>query len=454
MIKILQHFFFILVFIVFFLRLPDTIYAQSFLSPPCFSENHELLQDKGIPHYYVPLSWPGISDRGKDQWNIRRLRPITWQQPHSQCPLCKAQSTDLKPLYKVNYSRLVRCSHCGLVLTDPQPDFTVTEGNYHHIESYKDAHGKQKISPMRDYILKLYPDIVCNKKILDFGCNSGLLLYGLWEKMGFSQESAGNLYGIDSFTQAIAEGEKMGLINLFTDLRDLKDIKFDLIIISKTIEHLYNPIEVLKSLKRFLKPEGMIMILMVPNLDCIVRPKGLRTSILTGEPAEHLFHFDIHSFSLMVKTAGYDIDAVCKTNRDFGIFWGAESGNKVQINHTFDVFARHYNVIERAYPLDDYSVLDYDEHKALKTLEQFIKRLIYDINCKFKDHVDFQPIQIPDDAFDSKENFLSFLRSLISNPFYGTEFSAIIKPFKDNEIKKKGVLTIQQTLSDPLSESN
>jgi len=104
------------------------------------------------------------------------------------------------------------------------------------------------------------------KHILDVGCGYGLLskhLKRTYPKLDF--------YGIEHAKEASQSSQKI-LKLLRCDIEDISYIrqqiktqKFDVIIFSDVLEHLYDPVGIIKSYQSFLNPNGTIVVT-VPNI--------------------------------------------------------------------------------------------------------------------------------------------------------------------------------------------
>jgi 2-polyprenyl-3-methyl-5-hydroxy-6-metoxy-1,4-benzoquinol methylase len=117
-----------------------------------------------------------------------------------------------------------------------------------------------------DLVSKVIKDKKEVKNILDVGCGYGLLskeLKKTYPKL--------ELYGIENAKEASQSSQKilkllqcsiedMGLIK-----SNLKKQKFDIIIFSDVLEHLYDPVGIIKSYQSLLKQDGTIIIT-VPNI--------------------------------------------------------------------------------------------------------------------------------------------------------------------------------------------
>ncbi|MEY8338010.1 class I SAM-dependent methyltransferase [Lachnospiraceae bacterium 62-35] len=128
---------------------------------------------------------------------------------------------------------------------------------------YKEYGWKEKHVSSTEYIYRQIESRIvtgCKKCILDLGCGNGeianLLIFE-----GF------DVYGVDASAQGIAIAEKQNpghffIMNFESDeLPDeLKKKKFDAIISTEVIEHLYSPVKYCKLAFSLLEPGGMIII--------------------------------------------------------------------------------------------------------------------------------------------------------------------------------------------------
>lgn len=129
-------------------------------------------------------------------------------------------------------------------------------------------------------------------KLLDFGCGSGNLL------RSFSKFRPDlSLFGFDLDTR---EFESLRSINNFKQLivGDLKtDLRFNLISMSHTLEHLTDPIQSIQQLGQFLEEDGYLVIA-VP--DCSLDPFKLLI-------ADHCSHFTVDTLSAFLTNSGFNI---------------------------------------------------------------------------------------------------------------------------------------------------
>lgn len=152
------------------------------------------------------------------------------------------------------------------------------------------------------------------KRILDVGCGNGL--------MGQLYRKKGNIYdGIDQSLSAKQLGEKRLHKFYVADLTDFLKIKklisvqkYDVIIFADVLEHLYDPVAVLKFYKKFLNKNGK-MFISVPNVAVwyvrmwllLGRFNYTKTGLLEKT---HIRFFTYDNLLRLVKEAGMKIDTV------------------------------------------------------------------------------------------------------------------------------------------------
>lgn len=101
-------------------------------------------------------------------------------------------------------------------------------------------------------------------RFLDLGCFEGNHL------SEFKKYTNWNLVGVDNNPNAVVKARSLGLEIFHGDIEKLDisnfgELKFNIILLSQSIEHVLNPLQLLKSLHSLLEPDG-ILIISTPNL--------------------------------------------------------------------------------------------------------------------------------------------------------------------------------------------
>lgn len=117
-------------------------------------------------------------------------------------------------------------------------------------------------------VKEVFPDLIKNlpgKSLLDFGCGGGRLTVPL------AQLGAERVWGVDIIERFLADGrrraEEAGVsdrVRFFTELDESHNATFDYVLSHNSMEHFGNPAAILAEMKRFVKPNGRILITFAP----------------------------------------------------------------------------------------------------------------------------------------------------------------------------------------------
>lgn len=129
------------------------------------------------------------------------------------------------------------------------------------------------------------------KTVLDAGCGTGELLYLI------SKKGAKQVLGIDYSKEAIDVAQETyhekNLSFECTDISEIKGKKFDVITTLGTLEHVDDPLAVLRKLKSLLAPHGSLIVT-CPNW---VNPRGYMLQMLAQLFDAKITLADIHFFT-------------------------------------------------------------------------------------------------------------------------------------------------------------
>ncbi|HEX6732526.1 MAG TPA: class I SAM-dependent methyltransferase [Pyrinomonadaceae bacterium] len=172
--------------------------------------------------------------------------------------------------------KLCRCCECGcLWASDARQDKEILMHAYERMpDSYFDSEGTQP-RYIRFYrsLERLMKETVTGRTILDVGCGDGSFLSALsddWIKRGLEPSRCGaalsrkkNLEVVCATPDACAESNK-----------------FDLVSALDVIEHVIDPHSFIESLKKYLKPDGAVLLLTGDANSYSARTAGERWSYL------------------------------------------------------------------------------------------------------------------------------------------------------------------------------
>ncbi len=207
-------------------------------------------------------------------------------------------------------NKVVTCNNCGLFQLEKIPTKQEIESCYNTEKvsipqaDIKKLKFKEEFS-LRDTIYNA--DVVtslCKKggDILDFGCGYGFFLKEI-QKRGF------NPMGIETSEIRLNNAKKITQgIDFYREIEELGDKKFDCVTALHVLEHINNPVELLKNLASPLKDEG-ILVIEVPNLndhliEIIPEYKDFYWKI------EHLSYFSPDTLEKCFKEAELKVDEI------------------------------------------------------------------------------------------------------------------------------------------------
>jgi len=220
---------------------------------------------------------------------------------HVKCSLCGADDTELVTIE--DSFRIVKCKRCGLIYLNPRP----REENL--LEFYGDffSTNEESVSQWSRLMGKVYKETKKNiekeyssGKLLDMGCGLGLFLK-LWNPKKWE------LFGVDISKKAVGYAKNKGL-NVKQDSleeTDFSDNYFDVITMFYVLEHLPNPLKVLKEVRRVLKKDGLLVIRIPQSISAerFLKFFGVRRNLF--HPPMHLYDFSTKILKEFLLKAGF-----------------------------------------------------------------------------------------------------------------------------------------------------
>jgi len=127
---------------------------------------------------------------------------------------------------------------------------------------YNQRENYQMGGTRKEYVLSLVPE--GTKTVLDIGCGNGELAEALRDK-------GCRVTGVDISEKAVEEAKKFLDDSFCFDIEkenwpeELLSKKFDLVIASEVVEHIFDPVIFMKKIKHLLKTDGKVIIT-TPNI--------------------------------------------------------------------------------------------------------------------------------------------------------------------------------------------
>jgi 2-polyprenyl-3-methyl-5-hydroxy-6-metoxy-1,4-benzoquinol methylase len=239
---------------------------------------------------------------------------IAWEEP--ACPLCGGGHR--APLLEAPdphgdgpglWFAVVRCGDCGLCFTSPRPD-RATIGQFYPT-SYR-PHRRPR--PARRSLLPALfrrPSVERQPlpwhgqgRLLDFGCGGGAFLE-LMRRRGW------RVTGLDASSEAVAcVREKLDVRAFVGTLPhpELGPESFDVVTMWHSLEHVHEPLPVLRSAHRLLAPGGRLLVV-VPNFDSPAY-RWFGPAWFGLDLPRHLTHFTSPTLRHMLERAGFRVTGV------------------------------------------------------------------------------------------------------------------------------------------------
>jgi len=194
---------------------------------------------------------------------------------------------------------MVKCCKCGLIYTNPRQDSAAIQGDF--IAKADDSYVRQEagLRYSADLILNYLQKAAKQGRILEVGCSTGFFL-------DQARKRGWDVYGVElSASAADYAKNKLQLPNITQGT--LKEANypanfFDVVVFKDVIERLTEPKEALESIRRVLKPSGIIYC-NTPDVDSLA--SKIFGSKWWGISQSHLFYFNKESLSALFKATGF-----------------------------------------------------------------------------------------------------------------------------------------------------
>jgi 2-polyprenyl-3-methyl-5-hydroxy-6-metoxy-1,4-benzoquinol methylase len=238
------------------------------------------------------------------------------------------------------------CISCGLMLNNPRLDefsynFFYSSGLFRDTYEGENAFNHKTTTEsigysntILDFLSQNDKDYSKRKKVLEVGCNTGYTLMG-FKKAGFE------VGGIEPDARACEAGNTFDLNIQCGKMEDFKgQNQYDLVVMTETIEHIYNPEEALKSIKTFLKPNGALYISVI-GLLC---PTWRDLKKFTLVP--HPYNYSLQTLAMVIEANGFRLVAGNQNIQALFIPTNDSSGKYIACKENYTAIREKFLLLE------------------------------------------------------------------------------------------------------------
>lgn len=187
-----------------------------------------------------------------------------------KCIICGSEDKEKLPFdehyYKDKFYPLVKCLNCGLFYRSLQPDKKIIqklyEDPFYFDSEYRGGVENSYVENEKTYLkeakrfIKKIKKYKRSGKLLEIGCAGGYFLKAA-RKAGY------DVMGVEISKEMCDFANnrlRLKVLNGFFEDIDFGSEKFDIIYGAHVLEHMFNPLDSLKKIKKMLKPDGILVI--------------------------------------------------------------------------------------------------------------------------------------------------------------------------------------------------
>lgn len=205
--------------------------------------------------------------------------------------------------------KILECKNCGLIFLDSAKHITsklYEESGMHDGDmlSIKDWQESTKVDDFRRF--KMLEGLIANKNLLDFGSGSGGFL-NLVKNITLRADGVELEERVRSYW-----GDRL---KIYKELSDV-DQKYDVVTAFHVVEHLSDPVSVLRLLSTKLSELGGTIIIEVPNAnDALISLYNCDDFKNFTYWSKHLFYFNKATLELLINKAGMKVSSIIQYQR-------------------------------------------------------------------------------------------------------------------------------------------
>lgn len=223
-----------------------------------------------------------------------------------KCPLCESTKVSKKPC---RFKNMMNCEACGFIFANNTTDSSspdLYEENWSQTEVhptfiYSQGQYKVRNEWKLQSLLNRLESFRQTNRLLDVGCSAAFFLKlardRKWEVQGVEVSDFGVKFTRDELKIPVFQG--------FLQDAHFPDESFDAVFSSHVIEHVSDPVNLLKEMKRILRPGGALITVLPTQFSA---PCHRFFGKWTGEgPPRHVSYFTKRLFEKSLKNLGFSV---------------------------------------------------------------------------------------------------------------------------------------------------
>lgn len=229
------------------------------------------------------------------------IETIKWKYV-TNCPVCGSSESQISvQTIPIN---ILKCQHCLVQFSQSvQSDVDIQRYYQEDFSSERHRFGQMMNASINYHLIESARLLTETTKILDVGCGYGYLL----EMIRLNSSRIAELSGIE-----ISRVERNHSLNLgsgrfqvYEELKNVPDDKFDLVVCNEVIEHIAQPLPFLNEIYKKLKKNGKLFLL-TDNFDSKI-VAGMGASFPKWIPHSHVVHFGPNSLEHIFSLSNFDL---------------------------------------------------------------------------------------------------------------------------------------------------
>ena len=265
------------------------------------------------------------------------------------CLVCNTKNS--KPIFTYwddnKSSEILQCLNCGHLFIYPIPLVnlnertmdTISDAEFFGHPVLKFLHEKFVINREINAVKKILTDGI-RRSLLDIGCGTGWST-AVWQKNGFNVTS---LEPSLSRSKIARELHHLNVSNEHLENFKTQEL-FDVVILRHLLEHIENPTAMLEKIKTFLKPNGLLVII-IPNIDCLGR--HLYRENWEWVLPWHLHFYTPKTLTRLLEKLGYSKIKIYQTPSPL---WHPQTLNRALTNSPLKIQLSHWAALLLSLPI-------------------------------------------------------------------------------------------------------